>query len=274
VKSLKWNTIHKGDCLALLDKIEPSSIDMVFADPPYNLSGKTLNLKGNKTGGDWFKVNEKWDVYTDSEYQEFSNQWIQKAVKALSDSGSIYVCCSQHNIDAVMQSLRLSNCRINNILVWQKSNPMPNTTKRLYTHSVEFIIWAVKGKGWIFNAFELRDMNPDTQKDGSPRMMRDVWTFPVVQGEERLRGDDGRALHPTQKPLELVKRTIAASSNVGQVVLDPFMGSGTTAVAAKLLGRSWLGIERDDVYIEAARERIAKTRVAKKPSKRGKNDVK
>jgi DNA modification methylase len=98
-------------------------------------------------------------------------------------------------------------------------------------------------------------------------MMRDVWTFPVVQGEERLRGDDGRALHPTQKPLELVKRTIIASSNVGQVVLDPFMGSGTTAVAAKCLGRSWLGIERDNTYIEAARERIAKTRVNKKTNK-------
>ena len=97
-------------------------------------------------------------------------------------------------------------------------------------------------------------------------MMRDVWTFPVVQGEERLRGDDGRALHPTQKPLELVKRTIVASSNAGQVILDPFMGSGTTAVAAKSLGRSWLGIERDDVYIEAARKRISKTRATKKPS--------
>lgn len=273
MSGLKLNTIHHGDCLELLDLIEPGKIDMVFADPPYNLSGKTLNLKGSKTGGDWFKVNEKWDVYTNAEYQEFSNEWIQKAATALSDSGSIYVCCSQHNIDAVMHSLRLADCKINNILVWQKSNPMPNTTKRLYTHSVEFIVWAVKGKGWIFNAVELRDMNPDRQKDGSPRMMRDVWTFPVVQGEERLRGEDGRALHPTQKPLELVKRTIVASSNAGQVILDPFMGSGTTAVAAKSLGRSWLGIERDDVYIEAAKERISKTRATKKPSSGGNNEL-
>jgi len=273
VTSLKLNTIHKGDCLELLDKIEAGTVDMVFADPPYNLSGKTLNLKGSKTGGDWFKVNEKWDVYTDSEYQEFSNQWIQKAVTALSDSGSIYVCCSQHNIDAVMHSLRLADCKINNILVWQKYNPMPNTTKRLYTHSVEFIVWAVKGKGWIFNAVELREMNPDRQKDGSLRMMRDVWTFPVVQGDERLRGADGRALHPTQKPLELVRRTIVASSNIGQVILDPFMGSGTTAVAAKSLARSWIGMERDELYIKAARERIAKTRATKKPSKGDSNDL-
>lgn len=268
---LKLNTIHHGDCLELLELIEPGTIDMVFADPPYNLSGKTLNLKGSKTGGDWFKVNEKWDIYTNAHYQEFSNEWIRKAATALSDSGSIYVCCSQHNIDTVMHSLRLVDCKINNILVWQKSNPMPNTTKRLYTHSIEFIVWAVKGKGWIFNAVELRDMNPDRQKDGSLRMMRDVWTFPVVQGEERLRGADGRSLHPTQKPLELVKRTIVASSNAGQVILDPFMGSGTTAVAAKLLGRSWLGIERDDIYVEAAKERIAKTRATKKSRKGGKN---
>ena len=258
--SLKLNTIHKGDCLNLLDRIESGTVNMVFADPPYNLSGKALNLKGNTTGGDWFKVNEKWDVYTPDEYQIFSNQWIHKAVRTLTDNGSIYVCCSQHNIDAVMNSLRLADCKINNILVWQKSNPMPNTTKRLYTHSVEFVIWAVKGKGWIFNAGALRDINPDTQKDGTPRMMRDVWTFPVVQGEERLRGDDGRALHPTQKPLELVKRTIVASSIEGHVILDPFMGSGTTAVAAKMLGRSWIGIERDEIYIQFAKERIVKTR--------------
>lgn len=261
MKSLKLNTIHKGDCIELMGRIEPKSVDLVFADPPYNLSGKVLNLRGSKTGGDWFKVNEKWDVYSGVEYQEFSDQWIKKAASALSDSGSIYVCCSQHNIDAVISSLRSVDCKINNIIVWQKSNPMPNTTKRLYTHSVEFIVWAVKGKGWIFNAADLRDMNPDRQKDGKPRMMRDVWTFPVVQGEERLRGSDGRALHPTQKPLELVKRTIVASSNVGQVVLDPFIGSGTTAVAAELLGRFWLGIEKDDLYVEAAKDRIFKTRV-------------
>lgn len=261
--SLKLNAIHKGDCLELLPKIHAGSVDMVFADPPYNLSGKTLSLKGNKTGGDWFKVNEKWDTYSEADYQDFSNGWVQAAVNTLKDSGSIYVCCSQHNIDAVMHSLKLSDCKINNILVWQKSNPMPNTTKRLYTHSVEFIVWAVKGKGWTFNATELRAINPDTQKDGSPRMMRDVWTFPVVQGPERLHADDGRALHPTQKPLELVRRTIIASSNKGETVLDPFMGSGTTAEAAKKEGRNYIGIERDDEYITAAKARLLKVKAPK-----------
>ena len=263
MSGLKLNKIHHGDCLELLDLIEPGKIDMVFADPPYNLSGKALVLKGNKTGGDWEKVNEKWDVYTTEEYQSFSNEWVGSSVAALKPGGSIYICCSQHNIEAIMHSIRINSCKVNNIIVWEKSNPMPNTTKRLLTHSVEFVIWAVKGKGWIFNAGKLRNVNPDRQKDGSPRMMRDVWTFPVVQGVERLRGSGGKALHPTQKPLELVRRTIIASTNEGDVVLDPFMGSGTTAVAAKIEGRKWIGIERDSIYIQAAKERIAITKKRK-----------
>jgi site-specific DNA-methyltransferase (adenine-specific)/modification methylase len=163
-----------------------------------------------------------------------------------------------------MHALRINSCKVNNIIVWEKSNPMPNTTKRLLTHSVEFVVWAVKGKGWIFNSSDLRDLNPDRQKDGSPRMMRDVWVFPVVQGSERLRIGNGRALHPTQKPLELVRRTIIASTKKGEVVLDPFMGSGTTAVAAKIEGRKWIGIEREKRYIRAAETRIKETKVKKK----------
>lgn len=264
MKTLKSNTIHLGDCLELLGKIRPGSVDMVFADPPYNLSGKELRLKGNKTGGDWSKINELWDVYSVDEYQEFSDNWVAASYNALKDGGAIYVCCSQHNMEAVLHSLRVNEFKVNNIIVWEKSNPMPNTTKRLLTHSVEFVVWAVKGKGWTFNASELRDVNPDRQKDGSPRMMRDVWIFPVVQGQERLRGRDGRALHPTQKPLELVRRTVIASTKKGDLVLDPFMGSGTTAVAAKMEGRKWLGIERDNHYIRAAQKRISETKVRKK----------
>ena len=261
MKNLKSNSIHLGDCLQLLEQIGPGTVDMVFADPPYNLSGKALKLKGNKTGGDWEKVNESWDVYSVVDYQRFSNEWVAASYKTLKDGGAIYICCSQHNMEAALHSLRVNNFKVNNIIVWEKSNPMPNTTKRLLTHSVEFVIWAVKGKGWTFNASELRDVNPDRQKDGSPRMMRDVWTFPVVQGQERLRGKDGRALHPTQKPLELVRRTIIASTNKGDLVMDPFMGSGTTAVAAKMEGLKWIGIERDNRYIRAAEKRIAETKI-------------
>lgn len=264
MKKLKMNTIYLGDCLELLGQLRSGTVDMIFADPPYNLSGKQLKLKGNKTGGDWSKVNEKWDVYSIDDYQKFSDDWVAASFRALKDGGAIYVCCSQHNIEAVLHSLRVNSFKVNNIIVWEKSNPMPNTTKRLLTHSVEFVVWAVKGKGWTFNAGELRDVNPDRQKDGSPRMMRDVWIFPVVQGQERLRGSDGRALHPTQKPLELVRRTIIASTNRGDLVVDPFMGSGTTAAAAKMEGRKWIGIERDNRYIRAAEKRIADIRVKRK----------
>lgn len=119
---------------------------------------------------------------------------------------------------------------------------MPNMTRRVFTHSSEFIVWAVKGKGWIFNYDELKKINPEKQKDGSLKQMRDVWSLPLVQGKERLRGNDGRALHPTQKPEEMLKRIIITSSNKGDLVLDPFLGSGTTVVVAKKLGRDWIGI--------------------------------
>jgi site-specific DNA-methyltransferase (adenine-specific)/modification methylase len=255
------NKIYKSDCVEfMLKKLSPNSIDMIFADPPYNLSGKSLKLEGNKTGGDWYKVNEEWDTYVGDDYQEFCDKWIAAAKIVLKENGAIYICASQHNLANVMASLEKSGFKINNVIIWQKSNPMPNMTRRVFTHSVEFVVWAVAGKGWVFNADELKHINPDQQKDGSPRAMRDVWTFPVVQGQERLRNEDGRALHPTQKPLELVKRTIVASTNEGEVVFDPFMGSGTTAVAAKILGRNFLGTEMNAKYIAAARKRITKSK--------------
>jgi site-specific DNA-methyltransferase (adenine-specific)/modification methylase len=261
MKTELMNKIFKSDCVNFMtNKLSPSSIDMIFADPPYNLSGKSLKLEGNTTGGDWYKVNEEWDTYVGDDYQQFCDDWIAAAKRVLKDNGSIYVCASQHNLANIMASLEKCGLKVNNVIVWQKSNPMPNMTRRVFTHSVEFVVWAVAGKGWIFNAEELKRINPDQQKDGSPRAMRDVWTFPVVQGQERLRNDDGRALHPTQKPLELVKRTIVASTNKGGIVFDPFMGSGTTAVAAKTLGRKYVGTEMNAKYIAAARKRITKAK--------------
>lgn len=256
-----YNKIFKSDCVDFMTKkISPGTVDMIFADPPYNLSGKSLKLEGNKTGGDWYKVNEEWDTYTGDNYQLFCDEWIAAAKNVLKSNGGIYICASQHNLGNVIVSLEKNGFKINNIVIWQKSNPMPNMTRRVFTHSVEFVVWAVAGKGWVFNAEELKLINPDQQKDGSPRAMRDVWTFPVVQGQERLRNEDGRALHPTQKPLELVKRTIIASTNKGDLVFDPFMGSGTTAVAAKILGRRFVGTEMNANYIAAARKRISKAK--------------
>ena len=259
---MKINHIYQGDSIDILNKeIDPGSVSLVFADPPYNLSGSGLKWKGNKTGGDWYMVNEEWDKMSVPEYVEFTKKWIAGCQRVLKENGSIYISCTYHNIAEIIIVLKELDFKINNIITWQKINAMPNMTKRVFTHSTEFVIWAVKGKKWIFNYKELKNINPEKQKDGSLKQMRDVWPIPLVQGKERLRGKDGRALHPTQKSEEMLKRIIIASSNKRDLVLDPFLGSGTTAVMAKRLGRSWIGIEKKNEYIEAAKTRLAQTEV-------------
>jgi site-specific DNA-methyltransferase (adenine-specific)/modification methylase len=165
-------------------------------------------------------------------------------------------CGGSFESTSVRVSQQLLGFDVKNIIIWEKPNAMPNMTRRTLTHSIEFVVWAVKGKNWTFNYEALRDLNPDTQKDGSPRMMRDVWRFPVVQGTERLRLPNGRALHPTQKPEGLVKRCVVASTNPGDIVVDPFMGSGTTAAVAAETGRNSLGFHIDETYVKAARARV------------------
>lgn len=254
---MKLNTIYKGDCIKVLnEKIDERSVDLVFADPPYNLSGNGLSWKGNKTGGDWYMVNEEWDKMSVPEYIQFTKEWVGACHRVLKSNGSIYISCTYHNFAEVMIVLKRLGFKINNIITWRKTNAMPNMTKRVFTHSAEFVIWAVKGKNWIFNYEDLKEINPEKQKDGSLKQMRDVWPLPLVQGKERLWGEDGRALHPTQKPEEMLKRIIIASSNKGDLVLDPFLGSGTTAVVAKRLGRNWIGIEKNEEYVEAAKKRV------------------
>lgn len=251
------NQIYLGDCNKIMKtQISKESIDLIFADPPYNLSGNDLKWKGNKTGGDWFMVNEDWDKMTEKEYKKFTKKWIKNCYRVLKNNGSIYISCTYHNIGEVLISLKESKYKINNIITWQKSNSMPNMTRRVFTHSTEFIVWAVKGKNWVFNYSDLKSINPDRQKDGSLKQMRDVWTIPLVQGRERLKDTNGRALHPTQKPEELLKRIILASSKKDDIVLDPFLGSGTTAVMAKKLKRDWIGIEKDNKYFSAAKKRL------------------
>lgn len=236
--------------------IDKESIDLIFADPPYNLSGNGLEWKGNKTGGDWYMVNEAWDVMSAPEYLQFTRKWIGGSYRVLKNGGSIYISCSHHNLSEVMITLKQLDFKINNIITWQKSNAMPNMTRRVYTHSTEFVVWAVKGKHWTFNYEDLKKINPDKQKDGSLKQMRDVWLFPLVQGKERIRGNDGRAMHPTQKPEEMLRRIIIASSNKKDTVLDPFLGSGTTTYVAKKLERNWIGIERDNKYFNIATQRM------------------
>jgi site-specific DNA-methyltransferase (adenine-specific)/modification methylase len=254
---MKKNIIFNGDCIEILNKkIEIRSIDLIFADPPYNLSGNGLKWKGNKTGGDWYMINEHWDKMTAPEYMHFTRKWIGGCHKALRDTGSIYIACSYHNVSEVMIVLKQLDFKINNIITWYKTNAMPNMTKRVFTHSTEFIIWAVKGSGWTFNYKKIKEINPEKQKDGNLKQMRDLWQLPLVQGKERLKGADGKTLHPTQKPEEMLKRIILASSNEGDIVLDPFLGSGTTAFIAQKYGRNWIGIEKEKYYVKAAKKRL------------------
>lgn len=254
---MKTNIIYKGDCIDILNKkVESKSIDLIFADPPYNLSRNGLKWKRNKTGGDWYMVNEQWDKMTASEYMRFTRKWLGACSRVLKEKGSIYVACSYHNIAEVMIVLKQLDFKINNIITWYKTNAMPNMTKRVFTHSTEFVVWAVKGSGWTFNYEKIKRINPYKRKDGNPKQMRDFWELPLVQGKERLRGNDGRALHPTQKPEEMLKRIILGCSKKGDVVLDPFLGSGTTTFVAQKYGREWIGIEQDKEYVKIAKKRM------------------
>ncbi len=254
---MKKNIIYNGDCIKILNtKVDKSSIGLIFADPPYNLSGNGLKWEGNKTGGDWFMVNEQWDKMTAPEYMQFTRKWISACRKALKNTGSIYIACSYHNLGDVIIVLKQLDFKINNIITWYKTNAMPNMTRRVFTHSTEFVIWAVKGSGWTFNYNKVKEINPEKQKDGRQKQMRDLWELPLVQGKERLQGEDGKALHPTQKPEEMLKRIILASSNKGDIVLDPFLGSGTTTYVAQKYGRNWIGIEQDKEYVKIAKKRM------------------
>ncbi len=257
---MEINKIYKGNCIEILNnEIEKESISLIFADPPYNLSGKSLNLKNNKTGGAFYKVNEKWDIFDYDEYLNFTYQWINACINVLKPNGSLYISCTQHNLGEVLIVGKNLGLKLNNILTWYKVNAMPNITKRTFTHSTEFVVWFVKGKNWIFNYDIVKKINPNKTKKGEDKQMRDFWDFiklPIVQGKERLRGENGRALHPTQKPEKLLEIIIQASSNKGDIVLDPFFGTGTTGIVAERLERKWIGIEINEEYTELAKKRF------------------
>jgi len=235
---IKHNYIYQGDCVEVLKKnIQNNSIDLIYADPPYNLSGKSLNLINNTTGGPFYKMNEDWDTWNYSDYVNFSKQWLLGCYEVLKETGSIYISCTYHNIGEIIFVAKSIGFKLNNIITWYKINSMPNITKRVFTHATEYVCWFVKGKNWKYNYEEFH---------------------PIVQGKERIKGTDGRASHPTQKPEKLLEIVIKASSDKGDLVLDPFMGSGTTAVVAKRLGRKWIGIEKEKKYINIAEARINK----------------
>ena len=256
---MKINIVYNDDCLNVLQdntKIEEESVQLIFADPPYNLSGNGLKLVGNKTGGDYYMINEEWDKMEEKEYFDFTNEWIRASKRVLKANGSIFICCSYHNIGECMLGLKNNKFEVKNIITWQKTNAMPNLTRRVLTHSTEFIIWAVKGKNWVFNYEILKELNPEKTKDGKSKQMRDVWQIPLCQGKERLKDESGKALHPTQKPEELLKRIILGFSNERDIVLDPFAGTGTTPFIAKQYNRYYIAIEKEKKYYEAILKRL------------------
>ncbi len=248
---LPLNEIVVGDCVQEVWRLPEASVDLVFADPPYNLQLNSELLRPNNTRVDG--VDDDWDRFESFEaYDDFTRSWIAACRRALKPEGSLWVIGSYHNIFRVGAILQDLGFWVLNDVIWRKTNPMPNFRGRRFTNAHETLIWASMGEKarYTFNYDAMKALNDDLQ-------MRSDWLFPICSGPERLKQDCGRKTHPTQKPEALLHRIILASSNKGDVVLDPFLGSGTTAAAAKRLGRSFIGIEREESYAEAARTRIA-----------------
>ena len=246
-------TIIQGDCIEQLRKIPDKSVDLVFADPPYNLQlgGDLLRPDNSKVDA----VDDHWDQFESFKaYDDFTRAWMAECQRVLKDDGALWVIGSYHNIFRVGTVLQDLGFWILNDVVWRKSNPMPNFKGTRFANAHETLIWAAKSRGakrYTFNYDAMKMANDEVQ-------MRSDWTLPLCTGEERIKGSDGAKAHPTQKPEALLYRVILTSTRPGDVILDPFFGVGTTGAAAKRLGRRFIGIERESEYIAHARERIRK----------------
>ncbi len=246
------NSILQGDCIELMKTLPDESVDLIFADPPYN-----LQLGGDLTRPDNSQVNgvdDDWDKFASFEtYDKFTRDWLSEAQRLLKPNGAIWVIGSYHNIFRVGTAIQDIGFWILNDVIWRKTNPMPNFRGTRLTNAHETMIWASKSKEskYTFNYTALKTGNDDLQ-------MRSDWEMPICTGGERLKGENGEKTHPTQKPESLLYRILIGSTNPGDTVLDPFFGTGTTGAAAKLLGRNFIGIERDTDYIKAAKTRIAR----------------
>ncbi len=246
------NKIINGDCLVELKKIPDKTFDLVFADPPYN-----LQLKNKLTRPDSSEVNavdDKWDQFESFEkYDEFTISWLKECKRILKKNGALWVIGSYHNIFRLGTAIQNLGFWILNDVVWNKNNPMPNFRGTRFTNAHETLIWASKNQKskYTFNYQSLKCLNDDLQ-------MRSNWNLPICSGSERLK-KNGKKVHSTQKPESLLHRILLASSNRGDYILDPFLGSGTTAVVAKKLGRICFGIEKENKYFNAAKQRLNKT---------------
>jgi modification methylase len=252
-RELPLDTIMEGDCVAQMARLPDKSVDMIFADPPYNLQlgGDLFRPEGGRVDA----VDDAWDKFDSlAVYDEFTRAWLEEARRVLKDDGTIWVIGSYHNIYRVGALLQDADFWILNDIVWRKSNPMPNFRGTRFTNAHETLIWCAKdGRArYTFNYRAMKALNDDLQ-------MRSDWLLPICAGPERLKGGDGSKAHPTQKPEALLYRILLACTKPGDVVLDPFFGTGTTGAVARRLGRRWIGIEREPAYVQVARERIAST---------------
>jgi modification methylase len=249
---LATNRVLIGDCLDELAKVPAESVDLVFADPPYNLQLASDLMRPNNTRVDG--VDDEWDKFSSfADYDAFSRAWLSECRRILKPDGAIWVIGSYHNIFRLGAALQDLGFWIQNDVVWRKVNPMPNFRGKRLTNAHETLIWAARDRRSraTFNYESLKAQNDDVQ-------MRSDWLFPICSGPERLKDEGGRKAHPTQKPEALLHRILIASSKPGDIVLDPFFGTGTTGAVAKRLGRRFIGIERDRDYARAAEERIAR----------------
>lgn len=244
------NTIINDDSIEVMNRMEEKSVDLIFADPPYNMQlGDGLRRPDNTVVNG---VDEEWDSFESIRaYDEYTRKWMSAARRILKDDGAIWVIGSYHNIFRVGYILQDLGFWILNDIIWNKTNPMPNFRGTRFTNAHETLIWAAKSpkSKYTFNYEAMKAMNEDMQ-------MRSDWNLPICIGSERLKGEDGGKLHPTQKPEALLYRVILASTNVGDVIVDPFFGTGTTGAVAKKMGRNFIGIEKDKTYIKGAQARI------------------
>jgi modification methylase len=249
--NLKLDQVIEGDCVERMKALPEGCADLVFADPPYN-----MQLRGELRRPDQSKVDavdDHWDQFSSFEvYDRFTREWLSAARRCLKDTGTLWVIGSYHNIYRVGAVLQDLGFWILNDVVWRKSNPMPNFKGRRFTNAHETLIWATKNpeQKYTFNYEAMKALNDELQ-------MRSDWTLPICAGNERIRGADGQKAHSTQKPEALLHRVIVSSTKTGDVILDPFFGSGTTGAVAKRLGRHFIGIEREKTYADVARARIA-----------------
>ena len=246
---LTVNKILRGDCIELMRALPAASVDLIFADPPYNLqlSGELHRPNNSRVDG----VTDAWDQFDDFQsYDDFTRQWLSAARRLLKDDGTIWVIGSYHNIYRVGALLQDLGFWLLNDVVWRKTNPMPNFRGKRFTNAHETLLWCARSEAarYSFNYEAMKALNDDVQ-------MRSDWLIPICTGKERLKVDGDKA-HPTQKPEALLHRIILSSSRPGDVVLDPFFGTGTTGAVAKRLGRRWIGLEQEARYVELALQRI------------------